>query len=338
MFQNTDEYNQLVSLYTADKNDDSFGLYLGAGINLPTEQVKKLHFDTYSWEELLRAIYNRNIAQYSDSFEKLKSEHPNDWPGLAEAVVGKMTVEEVVSEIDLIIYHSLPRSDKKGSRLSRKMLKQAPTMHAAICFATRIKDTWTFERNPKIGTVITPNYDFFFGAGWTGYQAFSEQWKVITPFSKGRPKPGRRCIYYIHGYIPYELHRREKLVLTKESYESAYNERDGFARMVLEYAVREYNLIFIGTSFGDKPVNQILKNAKEKRYGKQHFVIEKSPDLDKLVFFEKLGVTPIIVEEYAEIAAVLKALYSAGLEKSDWNKFDIDSKAYWERLKKGPDK
>jgi hypothetical protein len=336
MFQNTDEFKQLVSLYAAEDTDDAIGLYLGAGINLPTREVKNPFFDTYSWSELLHAIYNRNMSQYSISFERLKNRYANNWPGLAEALVGEMSVEKLVDEIDLIIYHCLPRKDD-DSRLSLRMLRQAPTLHATICFATRIKEPWTFERNPKIATVITPNYDFFFGAGWTNYQAFSEQWKVMTPFSTGEADPAQRTINYIHGYIPYNLNRKKELVLTRESYKSAYK-KGGFARRVLEHAVREYHLIFVGTSFGDKPVNRILGDAMRKNDGKQHFSIEKSPAPEKLAFLEELGIIPIIVEDYAEIANVLKVLYSAGLEKSDWDKFNLEKEAYWARLKKGPDK
>ncbi len=336
MFQDTDEFKQLVSIYTGDNTDDSIGLYLGAGVNLPTKQVKKLHFDTYSWEELLRAIYNRNLIQYSDSFEKMKDKYKSDWPGLAEALVGKMGVEKLVDEIDLLFYHCLPRGDKYG-RLSKRMLDQAPTLHATICFTARIKEKWTFERNPKIRTVITPNYDFFFGAGWTRYQTFSDHWKVMTPFSEEEPDPSQRIINYIHGYIPYKLSHRKELVLTKDSYKKYYK-KDGFARDVLEEAVQECNLIFIGTSFSDEPVNQILKNPKKKNHGKQHFVIEKSPNPERLAFFEELGITPIIIADYAEIATVLEELYYAGFENSGWEKFELDNAAYWERLKIGPEK
>jgi hypothetical protein len=277
------------------------------------------------------------MIQYHESFEKLKIKYRDDWPGLAEALVGKMGVEKLVDEIDLLFYHCLPRGDRYG-RLSKRMLDQAPTLHAAICFTARIKDKWTFERNPKIGTVITPNYDFFFGAGWTRYQTFSEHWKVMTPFSEEKPTPAQRIISYIHGYIPYRLSYRKELVLTRESYETAYNKKTGFARRVFENAVNEYNLFFIGTSFGDKPVNQILKDAKKRNRRKQHFVIERSPGPDRLAMFEELGIIPIIVEDYAEIAAALEELYCAGLEKSSWEKFGLTPAAYWERLKAGPEK
>ena len=336
MFQNTDGFQQLVDIYTADRADNSIGLYLGAGINLPTKQVTKPTFDTYSWLELLRAIYNRNMSQYNVSFEHLKRKYSNNWPGLAEALVGEMSVEKLVDEIDLLFYHCLPRDDTYG-RLSKRVLDQAPTLHAAICFTARVKEKWTFEPNPKIRTVITPNYDFYFGAGWTRYQTFHEHWKVMTPFSEDEPVSTQRAINYIHGYVPYKLNQKKEIVLTRESYKDAYS-KNGFARKVLENAVHESNLIFIGTSFGDKPVNQILRNAKKNSDGKQHFVIDKTPQPKRLAFFEELGLIPIIVDEYTEIAAVLEELYSAGLEKIGWEKFGLTNVDYWERLKVGPEK
>lgn len=336
MFKTTDEFKQLVDIYTVADADHPIGLYLGAGINLPTEKVIKPFFDTYSWLELLRAIYNRNMFQYNISFERLKRKYSNNWPGLAEALVGEMSVEKLVDEIDLLFYHGLPRKDKYG-RLSKRMLDQAPTLHAAICFTTRIKEKWTFEPNPKIRTIITPNYDFFFGAGWTRYQTFPDHWKVMTPFSQGDPNSTQRTINYIHGYVPYKLNRKKEIVLTGESYKSAYK-KGGFARRVFEQAVQECNMLFLGTSFGDKPVNQILERAKNQGNGKQHFVIDKFPNPEKLAMFEKMGVTPIIVDDYAEIATVLKELYYAGIEKSGWEKFGLANDAYWSRLKAGPEK
>ena len=336
MFRNTDGFKQLIDIYTTDSADNSIGLYLGAGVNLPTSQVKKPTFDTYSWLELLHAIYNRNMIQYCKSFAELKRKYSNNWPRLAEALVGKMSVEKLVDEIDLLFYHCLPRDDTYG-RLSKRMLDQAPTLRAAICFTARIKKQWTFERNPKIQTVITPNYDFFFGAGWTRYQTFPDHWKVITPFSEDKPDPTQRIINYIHGYIPYRLSYRKELVLTRESYKDAYS-KNGFARKILENAVRECNLIFIGTSFNDPPVNRILENAKNKGYGKQHFVIDKTPQPERLAFFEALGLIPILVDDYAEIAAALEELYSAGLEKSGWETFGLTNAYYWKRLEVGPEK
>ena len=336
MFQDTDGFKQLVDTYSAASADRSIGLYLGAGVNLPTRDVVKQNFDTYSWLELLRAIYNRHMTQDSISFEMLKNKYLQNWPEMAEALVGGMSVEKLVDEIDLLLYHSLPRKDQYG-RLSKRMLDQAPTLQAAICFTARIKKKWTFEPNPKIQTVITPNYDFFFGAGWTRYQTFHEHWKVMTPFSQENPDKGQRTINYIHGYLPYKLNRKKDLVLTRESYKSAYR-KDGFARRVLENTIQECHLIFIGTSFGDRPVIEILANAKKKCIGKQHFVIDISPDPEKLALYRELGITPVLVDKFADVAIVLKELYLAGIEKSSWEKFGLTGADYWDRLKLGPEK
>ena len=41
MFRDTEAFKQLVSIYTAANADDPIGLYLGAGVNLPTSQDEK---------------------------------------------------------------------------------------------------------------------------------------------------------------------------------------------------------------------------------------------------------------------------------------------------------
>ena len=67
-----------------------------------------------------------------------------------------MGVEEFVEQMDEIIHDDIPRKDSYG-RLSKRLLNQAPTLKAALCFTTKIREqtetSWTFERNPKIGPV-----------------------------------------------------------------------------------------------------------------------------------------------------------------------------------------
>lgn len=342
MYQDSEEFNQLVQIYTQGEVEEPIGLYLGAGINLPAGD-NKTYFDTYTWEGLLRAIYQRNMIQYSRSFEKLKSRYQKDWPKLAEALIRNMGVEKLVHELDLIFYHCLPREDEDG-RLSKRMLDQAPTLHAAICFTAAIheqtENSWTFKRNHKIHTIITPNYDFFFGAGWTRYQTFDNYWKVNTPFrseDSDDPTPRQRTINYIHGYLPYRLSYRKELVLTKSSYDNAYK-TGGFARRILEEAIARCHLIFIGTSFDDQHVNSILSDAMKNRASKSHFSIEKSPNAENIRDRRKMGINVIPVNDFSEISCLLEELYSKGLDSSNCEKFGLSNQEYWKRLWLGPEK
>ncbi|NIO69280.1 MAG: hypothetical protein GTN71_09655, partial [Anaerolineae bacterium] len=394
-FWDTAAFLQLQRAYK-HAEPDSFGLYLGAGVNLLPPQWKdtrKKRYEMYTWKQLLEALYEKNKERLTESFADLWDRYEDDWPGLASDLVGPLGVEALVDQIDDIIHGNIPRKDSYG-RLSKRLLDQAPTLHAAICFSARIRErtktSWTFERNPKIGTVVTFNYDFFFGAGWTRYQAFKKHWKVQTPFSEDEPGLEQRTISYLHGYVPYRFsallradhlndptrlalklrdapdplsrylrgqfppderrlldeydgasspskalkgalirelnrllegeclydeqrfaqltlteeirrrieqnprgkdlvrlnrllleaaypdeitkYRKERdIVLTRKSYRDAYAS-NGFAPRILQKAITRYNLIFLGISFSDKPLCDMLEKYRGKR---QHFAIVK---------------------------------------------------------------
>jgi len=335
MFHDSEGFIQLQCAYKeAERN--SFGLYLGAGVNLPAGEVRP-RYKTYSWIQLLEALYLENRKRLTISFSALCKKYKNDWPGMAEVLVGSLNARKLVEQIDKIIHNDIPRGDKDG-RLSKRFLEQAPTLHAVICFSAKIRErtqtSWAFEGNPKIGIVITPNYDFFFGAGWTRYQGFKRQWKVQTPFSLEEPNARQRTINYIHGYIPYRFSKKKDLVLTQASYDAAYAPM-GFARRTLNEAVRKYNLIFVGTSFSDPPLCEILQQVRGQE-GVRHFAIVTSAMVKTA---KKLGICPIEVNGYAQIKDVLKHIYCDAMDIRTWQRFGFeDHQTYWERLRLGPAK
>ena len=326
----------LINVYR-NAGPDTLGLFLGAGVNLHPDgkMAPNLRFKTYCWQQLLEVLYKRNQDNFNVSFDDLCTRHGNDWQGLASELVGPLGVEEFVEQMDEIIHDDIPRKDSYG-RLSKRLLNQAPTLKAALCFTTKIREqtetSWTFERNPKIGTVVTTNYDFFFGAGWTCYQAFDEQWKVQTPFSKGEPNPGQGTINYIHGYVPYRFSEKRNLVLTRESYKDAYA-TDGFAPRTLRRAVSRYNLIFLSTSFKDDPLCEILE---EHRGGRKHIAIVKSGS-EAAKEARRLGLNLVVFQNYGQIAEVLKEVYCTDLSADEYLRVGLNSPdAYWERLEAGP--
>lgn len=455
-FWNTAAFLQLKRAYKRAE-PDSLGLYLGAGVNLlppEWEDTHKKYYKTYNWKQLLEALYEKNKERLTDSFADLWDRYRNDWLGLASQLVGPLGVEALVDQIDDIIHGDIPRKDSYG-RLSKRLLDQAPTLRAAICFSARIRErtktSWTFERNPKIGTVITFNYDFFFGAGWTRYQSFKTHWKVRTPRSEGEPNENQPTINYIHGYVPYRFsallradhlndaarlavklrdardplsrylrgqfspderqlldeydgfrspskalkgalirelnrllegeclydeqrfaqvtlteeirrwieqnpqgkdlirlnrllleaaypdeitkYRKERdLVLTRKSYNDAYAP-NGFASRTLREAITRYSLIFLGISFSDEPLCDMLEKHRGKR---QHFAIVKS-DTEAAERASQLGICPVMVRRYSEMAMVLEKVYCAALDTAECERVEpATPKAYWEQLVAGP--
>ncbi|HVO69365.1 MAG TPA: SIR2 family protein [Aggregatilineaceae bacterium] len=324
----------LKRVYHQDTPDNSFGLYLGAGVNLPTESIHEPTYRTYGWEGLIKALYEKNMDRLTVSFSELWNKYRRDWPCLSREVCGSLPVERFVDQLDEIIYDAMPRGDKYA-RLSKKLLHQAPTLHAALCFSTKIRQrtpkSWTFERNAKIATVITPNYDYFFGAGWTRYEAFADQWKVTTFLSDRALACVPGTINYIHGYLPYSRSQKQEIVLTDVAYKAAYNR--GFAQRALHKGLNEYTLIFLGTSFTDVPLCKMLRKVKGQR---QHFAVVTG---DMAQRCEDLGVVPVIVPSFEDIATVLEEVYCAALDPVECQRVGLPGPhAYWERLWQGKDR
>jgi hypothetical protein len=333
MFSNSENFIQLQNTYRRPAAD-LFGLFLGAGINKPVKGIKS-KYKTYDWEELVSELYHRNAGKYDESFDILYKKYSNNWPRLFSILAAPLDLSEFIEEIDRIIHNDIPRGDPRG-RLSKRFLQQAPSLQASICFSAKISKKTptasTFVRNPKIGTIITLNYDFFFGAGWTRYQSFRQHWKVETPFGQAQVKPNQRPINYIHGYIPYRFGKKKEIVLTEESYKTAYSP-DGFARRTLETALAKYHFVFIGTSFIDSDLCEILHRLR-KLNTPQHFAIVKSNLADKV---NSLGIRGIFVDDYALIPQVLEKIYCSALRTLDLKNYGfLSEQEYWQQLQKGP--
>lgn len=332
MHKNQHNFCAFKELYKA-MPPDKMGLYLGAGINLSPEGITP-RFKTYSWEGLLHALYQKNHKRFDDSFPTLLKKHHYDWPDISEELAATIGSREMIEQLDEIIYSDIPRKDKYG-RLSKRLLNQAPTLHAAICFSAKIKErttSYTFRRNEKIGAILTTNYDFFFGAGWTCYQSFKTHWKVQTPFSQMTPQPNQRPVYYIHGYLPYSTEETRDIVLTRDQYNTFYAE-SGFTKTTLWNFLHDYLVLFIGTSFTDKPLVDMLTTLKcEKPV--RHFAIV-TPELKNRV--TALGVRPILIESYAQVANVLADIYCSALDEREYSGCGLRTVGeYWGRLRRGP--
>ncbi|MBI5032480.1 MAG: SIR2 family protein [Chloroflexi bacterium] len=333
MIQETEGLIRLRQAYQ-DCKPDQFGLFLGAGINLPCGNVRSL-FSTYTWTELLQELYALNRNHQTQSFNALRQKHGNDWLRFAEDIVGNLPTAQWVAQLDEIFYGGIPRSDKNYKRLSQEFLGQAPTLQAALCFSAEIRErksnSCTFRRNSKVGIVMTTNYDFFFGAGWTRYQSFDSHWKVHTPTSDP-PRKHQRPIVYLHGYLPYQKRKKQALVLRHTEYENAYRP-EGFAAQQLHQAVSRYMLLFVGVSFADPPLRQALTGTWHRGAPRHFAIVPRNLAAD----VETLGVCAVPIDDYAEVAEVLKDVYVRALKPKENKKHAFQDRAqYWEQLALGP--
>jgi hypothetical protein len=331
-------FEELSHTYATAANN-SFCLYVGAGANLLPPELKgmrQLPFQMYSWRDLVRAFYEKNIPHRTPSFEELAAKHMEDLASVATEIknAASLTEEDVAIQVTEILYNKLVDLDKYH-RIPRSLLGQAPTLYAAICFSSLIRQRrgkiWVFGRNPKVGSIITTNYDVYFAGGWTLFQAFKKFWTIQSPQSAVAPKTGQGTITFIHGIAPLkEGKRKSTIVFTKESYKAAYAP-DGFAYQVMSEALHKYNVIFMGTSFGDEPLCLLLESCDPKR---RHFAIVTE---ENALTASRLGVIPVLVQDFSQATTVLKDLYCTNLEPTEPERVGLGStKAYWEQLVRGP--
>jgi hypothetical protein len=334
---------QLVDSYL-QADDETMALFLGAGVNLPSGNVK-VQFNTYSWPALVEALFEHYQSRLSHSFDELWPEHKNNWIAYADYLYARIDEDELIDQVDRLFYSTIPRKDKTYRRLSKRFWDQAPTLQAAVGFCTELKPltpkktSWRFRRSRKIGKVITTNYDYFFGAGWTRYEGFYDHWKVDTPFSSREPKAGQAPIEYIHGYLPYVREEGKKsetkgIVLSQDKYDEFYQPGE-FAEQALRDSISNYSLIFVGISLTDPPLVEMLKEIPlDER--PPHFAIIKR---GKIRNAAELGVKLIEFDDYAQVKKILKRVYCSGVTPEIYEHYGFENSGqYWERLLKGKPK
>jgi hypothetical protein len=123
-------------------------------------------------------------------------------------------------------------------------------------------------------------------------------------------------------------------VLTKETYKEFYGDT-GKASQRLARLLGDYNIIFLGLSFDDKRLNTVIVEQRCES-DKQHFAIVRNRTASKC---KQLGITPVIVESFADVPLLLENCYTSAISKKQMSDVSITIKnEYWRRLKNGPTK
>jgi len=94
--------------------------------------------------------------------------------------------------------------------------------------------------------------------------------------------------------------------------------------------LRHYTVLFVGFSFADKYVRDLLKAIKEEYRSsltpdrRRHFAMMSTGLFDERGsrYFQHIGVRPILYKDHSEIPALLGELYISGLVK-DYESDDI---------------
>jgi len=331
MTRHVSGYTELEMQYRT-AGPDSFGLYLGGGVNLPVPGIRAHHAMT-SWTGLIERLYELNKASMTHPFEMLAIHYGEDWAGLLDAVQNGMGDSARASQIEALLYHEIERD---GPCIDTHVLDGAPTLQAALGFSAQVcggggEAPWGFQRNRRIGMVITPNIDEFYAAGWGCYGGLRDQWAIQTPFEKAELAPPRRPIYYLHSYIPFKREQapsNHRLAISRQARSLIYAP-GGYVRGVLAMALRHLRLIFLGTSFNDPALAAALRESPRGR----HFAIVRAHHVERV---RELGVLPVVVSDHSQVPLLLATIYCAGLDPAEIGRYGFRNAAeYWERLFRG---
>lgn len=319
-----------------------FGLFIGAGVNLPVERNIEQRFPALSWEGLLRSIHEASPNSETETFEAIRARCNGAWVPIAGEILGQHSEEDVAQLIDDLLYAGHTRGDKYR-RLSRHFLQQAPVLHAAIAFTATVKAFSergpTFKRNPRVGRVLTTNYDFFFGAGWTRYETFKAHWQIRTQLTPADTQPSSKgCLDYLHGYLPYAAKNREGrspgLVLKPTAYERYYAD-EGRSRLMLREALETTRMLMLGLSLDDAYLLDELA-AQDSSHRGRHFIVTHKESQSTIRAANAVGVQPVVVESYADIPPLLELIYARGLARDGQSASGVvNAQQHWRHLMDG---
>jgi len=236
---------------------------------------------------------------------------------------------------------------KEYKQLGRRFLSHAPTLNSLSAFCNQLaayvedaeKNTYRILPNPRIRAVITSNYDpFLEAASSTMFQ--KHRLKPVGRFGSSAGDLRQIPVYHIHGYVPYpkkeedlsalEIPPMVDPVLTSADYGNAWRENDvfNFTMGTQIQVLRNYSVLFVGFSFRDKCINNLLielnKNQEEReKSGKTrwyHYALMEEGEIKNRKtdlgndFFANKGIRPIGLEKYKQIPSLFKALYTQALK------------------------
>jgi hypothetical protein len=338
--QNLDE---LIRVYQAP-TENHIALFLGAGVNrgewTDSKNYEGKHEACGSWRTLIEKVAGN--YQDKDTIHTVFNEHKNDWIKAATRLLDGQDLDLVIEQIDQAIYSDVfthPEKrigrDSKHKILEWKVLKKMPTLRAVVAFTAAINDRGkerSMCRNPKVGRVLTTNYDFFFGAAWPRYTSTDwrpRTWKSVSdPLSSGNNAP----IIYLHGYLPYAGKGNRNVILLEKQYEQAYRPyqtktpaKFDVIREIKD-AIERFNVIFIGFSFADTHVMNVLSESKSS---KRHFAFLGR---DEAQSASSLGILPIEVSDWSKLPDMLGEIYCSGIPEDKLDEFHLTRSEYWQTL------
>jgi hypothetical protein len=210
--------------------------------------------------------------------------------------------------------------------------------HRAIASVAGMQQTPERGRMPGWESVIAYNFDNLMGEAFTEHNIPHAAWALTHRGIRGAPDKlaEQGCkrieqgfsyvpIFHLHGYTPRQpfLITDTRFVFSTSQYRAIYGERkDGLIDLVLDrYLANPVHIaLYIGCSFMDEEMNNLLRQAADRYPGRWHYAILKwpeerngrTPDVSEIeknsAKYLDLGVQPIWVDGFKEIPPIVRSL------------------------------
>ena len=329
-------YLDLVAHYI----EHPIALYTGAGVSW-SDNPK---FQVGLWDDLVRGILRSDKSINPGTIKEFDDLSWKDKPWqMAEWVADKIGQDEYKQFVaDLVRREG--KFQKRYKLLSGKFLQSARTLNATVAFCADFaagkiaKDRdgkWVavYERsiNRRVHAVVTSNYDPFLEAA----SATMFRNNILKPVAAEGSSAGSLLeipVFHIHGYVrfPYKFRKQAekerqpytKLVITTSDYKKAWESQSAYNPTMGPqiHILRHYSVLFIGFSFRDWKINELLEKLNEERSERDerlyHYAIMRKKDIavkGKDYFEDRLGVKPIPIDDFPQIKNLLSHLYQQAL-------------------------
>jgi hypothetical protein len=308
-------------------------LFTGAGVSRST--TPGLGID--GWDALLSEIERTLGAERAPACEGAE---PHPWDR-ADALAKRFGEDALQDQIVKLVRREGHFQSGKY-KLPRKAFRESlPTASALAAFCARLVAVSSsahekpryygrFRPNPRVPAVVSTNYDPFLEATASGKFHSKKREHLLKPVGALGSTAGSLAqipVYHVHGYVsPWPDQKAKPAstpfvdpVLTGKAYDRAW-EDEAYSPTIgpQVHVLRHFPTLFVGFSFRDEHVNELLKTLADERRGRgpQHFALVDSKALDagRRDWFDARGVQAIRWCEPGEIPCLLAYLYAAGLE------------------------
>ena len=346
-------YRDLVNYYVGHP----IALYTGAGVSWS----KNKKFGVGSWDDFVRNILKEKNpgAHVLDLFDNIEwADKPWEMAEWVAILIGR-------EEFRHHVMASIQKEDNfqiKYKLLSANFLRDATTLNSVAAFCAAFANgaiteskrgmAAVYERttNRRVHAIVTTNYDPFLEA------ASSTMFRdpTLKPVAREGSSVGSLDeipVFHIHGYVRFPSKFQKQAeeshtpfldpVVTKSDYDSAWKAEDAYNPTMGPqiHVLRHYTVLFIGFSFRDQWVNNLLRRLNKERIVQDseekgvipkrkrrarlyHYALMKKEDVQAKgeEFFDDLGVKPISLDSFDQIHHALGYLYGQALIHDYGNK------------------